>query len=368
MYLAFSSPQQVIDDLNAAAPGDPRVVWMLCIADCHGEALPGLLDACRDRGMRVYGGLFPGLIHGAEVKNEGIVAIAFPAASQLAIADLEPGRVAWREPLPDLPADGQASFHLLIDCLAPNITGLMDDLYNRYGSRLVCYGAGAGYHDLRALPSVFTEQGCLPHAAVMLIAPLQASVRVRHGWRRIAGPFVASRTHDNVVQELNWEPAATFYRQLAVQQSADFATCPVYPDISAIYPLCIAKEGGEDVIRDAINQTDSGDIVFLSDVAENSVMYLAHGDQETLIAAACQAVDECSTSDAIRHCFVSDCYSRALKLGDDFHLELEAVHDALRRFSDATPEGVLALGEVANNGGQYLELFNKTFVVALTHH
>lgn len=367
MYLAFSSPQQVVEDLHAATADNPQPVWMLCVADSHGEALPELLAACRDRGMRVYGGLFPGLIHGDKPRFEGIVAIPFPAASQLAIADLEPGGVAWREPLPSLPADGHASFHLLIDCLAPNITGLMDDLYNRYGSRLICYGAGAGYHDLRRLPSVFTEQGCLQHAAVMLVTPLQARVRVRHGWRRIAGPFVASRTSGNVVQELNWEPAASFYRELAVQQSADFAACPVYPDISAIYPLCIAKEGGEDVIRDAISQTDSGDIVFLSDVAENSVMYLAHGDQETLIAAACQAVDECSTTDAIRHCFVSDCYSRALKLGDNFHLELEAVNAALRRFCDAPPEGVLALGEVANNGGQYLELFNKTFVVALSH-
>ena len=367
MYLAFSSPQQVVEDLNAATADDPQPVWMLCVADRHGEALPELLDACRDQGIRVYGGLFPGLIHGAGVKYEGIVAIAFPAVSQLAIADLSEGRVAWREPLPDIPANGHASFHLLIDCLAPNITGLMDDIYNRYGSRLVCYGAGAGYHDLRALPSVFTEQGYLQDAAVMLVTPLQARVRVRHGWRRIAGPFVASRTHDNVVQELNWEPAASFYRDLAAQQSADFAASPVYPDISAIYPLCIAKEGGEDVIRDAVSETDSGDIVFLSGVAENSVMYLAHGDQDTLIAAACQAVDECSTPDAIRHCFISDCYSRALNFGGNFHLELEAVQDALSRFCDATPEGVLALGEVANNGGQYLELFNKTFVVALTH-
>jgi hypothetical protein len=243
----------------------------------------------------------------------------------------------------------------------------MEDLFDRYGSLINHFGAGTGYHDLRPVPTLFTENGMLREAALIVLIPRRTTMSVRHGWTRVAGPFVASRTHGNVIQELNWEPAGTFYRQVVINQSSDYADRPIFPDTSAMFPLCIAKEGAEDVIRDPIGLTDADEILVLSDVAENSVMYLAHGDQQSLIAAARQVVQDCGTPNDLEHCFVSDCYSRALMLGDAFAQELQTVHSELRRFSSVTPEGVLALGEVARARGQFLELYNKTIVVALTH-
>ena len=207
----------------------------------------------------------------------------------------------------------------------------------------------------------------LREAALMVLIPRRTTMSVRHGWKRVAGPFVASRTSGNVIQELNWEPAGAFYRQVVIDQSSDYAERPIFPDTSAMFPLCIAKEGAEDVIRDPMGVSEADEILVLSDVAENSVMYLAHGDQESLIAAARQAVQDCGSPNDVEHCFVSDCYSRALMLGDAFEKELQTVQSTLRRFSSVTPEGVLALGEVASTGGQFLELYNKTIVVALTH-
>ena len=67
----------------------------------------------------------------------------------------------------------------------------------------------------------------------------------------------------------------------------------------------------------------------------------------------------------MERCFVSDCYSRVLKLGEDFNRELDTARRALR--ADVALEGVQALGEIAANGKQKLEFFNKTFVVGLLH-
>lgn len=367
MYLPFDSCDQVASALLAASAPHAAPLWALCVADAHGDQVPALIDHCRAQGLRICGAIFPGLIVGEKVEKRGLIAIPLPGDSSVHLADLQRDGVQWRDEPAVLPEGPAASSLLFIDCLAPNITALLEDLYNRYGRRLTHYGAGTGYHDLRPAPSVFTEQGCFSNVALAVISTQRMTVRVRHGWTRVAGPFVASRTEGNVIKELNWEPAATLYRSEVVALDPAFAERPMFPDLMSVFPLCIAKEGGEDVMRDPIGQGDGDDIVVLTDVTENSVMYLARGDRETLIAAAVQGVDDCGAPGDVERCFISDCYSRVLMMGDAFEDELRAVSRQLRGFTDVTPEGVLALGEVANHGDQYLELFNKTFVVALTH-
>ena len=97
-------------------------------------------------------------------------------------------------------------------------------------------------------------------------------------------------------------------------------------------------------------------------------MYLASGDRDSLFEAAREAVADCGAPSGIASCFISDCYSRALMLGQAFERELEIVTHALAEHTDVVPEGVMAMGEVAANGTQKLELFNKTIVVGLMCH
>lgn len=92
---------------------------------------------------------------------------------------------------------------LLVDCLAPNISGLLEDIYDRYGNRVRHVGGGAGYHDLRSAPVIFADDTLHPHAALMIVMQHSLTVGVRHGWNRVAGPFAVSRTRGrNVIQEI----------------------------------------------------------------------------------------------------------------------------------------------------------------------
>ena len=365
MYLTYDGAQQVAAHL-AAFPGAEKR-WLLCLADRHGDDLPALLEACGRQGLEVCGGIFPGLIQGGKGLESGIVALPLPAGSQVALACLGKDGLDWVSPPPEPGEIRFASSILLVDCLAPNIEGLMDEVYDLYGSRMHHVGAGAGYRDLRAAPVIFTPAGLHGHAALMIAMPRRLTLGVRHGWKRVAGPFVVSRSHGNVIQELNWEPAGSFFRRQIGLQTPDLRDKPVFPDLGSIHPLCIAKEGSEDVMRDPMYITDADEVVVLSDVAENSVMYLAHGDRDSLIEAARQAVEDCRAAVDVERCFISDCYSRVIMLGDDFSRELDTARQALGSIADVELEGVQAFGEIAANGTQKLEFFNKTFVVGLLH-
>lgn len=326
-----------------------------------------LLAACDRLGLEVCGGIFPGLIEGGEGRDSGIIALPLPTGSRVTLARLGKDSLDWVTP-PPAPAESSfASSILLVDCLAPNIEGLMNKVYDLYGCSMHHVGAGAGYHDLRALPSIFTREGLQPHAALMIALPQPLTLGVRHGWKRVAGPFVASLSEGNVIQELNWEPAGTFYRNQVGKQTPSLRDNPVFPDLSSIYPLCIAKEGSEDIMRDPMYITEADEVVVLSEVTVNSVMYLAHGDRNSLIEAARQAVEDCGAVADVECCFISDCYSRVLMLGDDFNRELDTVSNAVAAITDVKLEGVQALGEIAANGTQKLEFLNKTFVVGLLH-
>lgn len=365
MYVSFESGEQVAAALVKADPG--AKAWLLLVADCHAAALDELFAACRSRAIAVCGGLFPGLIQGTRALDQGIVALPLPPGSVSAVAILGREGPRWTSDLPDAQSTHPSSI-MLVDASAPHVDGLLDDIYDRYGNRMRHIGAGAGYRDLRAEPSIFSSEGLQANAALLVALPRRLSLGVRHGWRRIAGPYVASRTDGNRIIELNWEPAGRFYRQQVAMQEPALADKPIFPDLNSKYPLGVAKEGSEDIIRDPIRTTRDDELEVLSDVPENALMYLASGDRDSLFEAAREAVADCGAPSGIASCFISDCYSRALMLGQAFERELEIVTHALAEHTDVVPEGVMAMGEVAANGTQKLELFNKTIVVGLTCH
>ncbi len=65
-------------------------------------------------------------------------------------------------------------------------------------------------------------------------------------------------------------------------------------------------------------------------------------------------------------CFIVDCISRVLFLGNDFTKELSQVAKIVRgKHEDVEIFGVLSLGEISSYDKGYLEFFNKTIVVSL---
>ena len=365
MYIPFTSPHKLVEELDAKQA--ENTLWLLCVSDQHADELPAFFEAARSRELRICGGVFPGLIDGSQRRDEGVIAIPLQGDAQLATGSMGQSGVGWYSSPPVLKRGRIHSALLFVDSQSPGITSFMEDIYDQYGATIHYGGAGAGYRDLREASSIFTASGFIPHGCLLILLSQQTTVNVRHGWKRVAGPFVATSTDGKIVKELNWEAAGTLYRGVVESIAPELKGKPVFPDLASRFPLGIGKQAAEDVVRDPFEINEADEIVFLSDVPENSAIYISEGNKDTLIGAARQAVTECSTQRDISICFISECYSRALMLGDELAVELHEIDKILSQYTTTPAQGVLAMGEICGNGRTSLEFYNKTFVITLFH-
>lgn len=360
-----------LESLVAAAPDvDPaHSPLLVLLAPPHLHLVPALCDAFRRQGRRVMGGIFPGLIAHTTLRRQGALVEALPPGFTIARADLGGDTLRWLDPPPDVPPGERAGAMILLDATAPRISAFMADVFDRWANRVTCCGGGAGQADLSPSPAVFTEAGWLPGGGLVALGPFRATVEVHHGWRRLGPAFVATRTRGAVIEEINWEPAAGFYRGLVERLEPAMGSAPFYPDINGRFPLAMARAGQEDVIRDPVCETPTGGVQFLSDVPENSVLHLMTATPEAMLAAAFEGAERLAARTASGCVLMLDCGSRANSLGERYDEELTAVRRGLGAQLNAADglQGALVLGEIASDGEGRIELYNKTLVLAAFH-
>jgi len=286
------------------------------------------------------------------------------------LANLADGRVEWDSPLPVL-EPGRASrptILVVVDFWSRQTTRLLDELFDQYGNTVNYIGAGCGLGQRRHTPCILHSTGNHEKAAVVAFMDHDSTMSLRHGWGRISDALVATRTDANVIQEFNWEPAVEVYKSV-VGDSVATSLNDTYRPEAKRYPFGIFREDEEDVVRDPMAITESGGLLCLSDVAENSVMHVLHGKTEDLVEAAGEVSRACFEQPPVggaesEQSLIFDCFSRALLLEEEISTELGAISAAMKAAGSATPPcGVLALGEIASTGERLPQYHNKTVVV-----
>lgn len=367
MYLAVDSPKQFAEQLSALPRGADDYLLIL-LADGHLEQVESIFLALKERDLPFFGAVVPAVFRGTQWFSTGAVVRTIPCLGPPAVVLLEKSGHRWLGTLPApsrMPAT-KPLLYLFVDSLAPGISCFLSHLFNRYGNRVSYFGGGAGNRRLESAAAVFTSDGIYSNALVAVVTGLQGEVSVHHGWDRVAGPFVVTSTRNNVIEEIDWEPALEFYRQLLPPDLRETAAEEFYDKVASAYPFGIQKTGREDIVRDPIYITDSGGLVCLSEVPLYSVLYLLHGNPSSLVEAAGMAMEQVISRSGAPHvdCLACDCFSRMLFLGKDYRRELEAVIRNLEPVAPGlTVEGGIVLGEIASDGEQSLEFYNKTFVV-----
>ncbi|MEQ8456297.1 MAG: FIST N-terminal domain-containing protein [Sandaracinaceae bacterium] len=348
--------------LRADASGPITPLVLLAEGGCDVEAV---VAGLRERSEApFFGGVFPALVRGGSQVDRGALVLAFEGLDTLhLVTDIGEEAIVFS---PALPESARGTAIVLVDGLAHGIGRLLQELYDHLGDTVTYWGGGAGYGSLARRPSVFCDRGLFPDSAVVAFAPQRASVGVRHGWTEVVGALVATRTRGSTIMELNWEPAFDVYRAALVGRGAPPFGPDEFASFAPRFPFGLRKEGAEHVVRDPITVDASGALVCVGDVPQNAALSILEGDPDQLIAAAKRAaLDACGARRRARTNLVADCISRSLFLEARFAEELGAMLKAAESATDHVEQlGMLTLGEIASRGEGYLELFNKTAVVA----
>lgn len=372
MFLTEANRENIVGAVSRLDAKDNEVV-MILLGEKNIPDINGMISDLNEMGIHFFGGIFPGLIHGKSEHSKGAVIRKMPGIEKPAVINIENSD---RIGIPDftelLNSESGRKYTaiILLDGMAPNIGLFLSEMLNRLGNSVNYFGAGAGFRNMKKDLCLFSSEGFFNNAAIVVLVKLESCLGVQHGWKKIKGPLVATRTDRNVINEFNWENAFDVYREAVEKDSGRKFSEHNFYDIAREYPLGLFREGSEDTGRATVALTPDGDIVCGGEVHDNAVVYILGEKKASLIRAAQTAAEDCRIPEnrRIRHCIVADCISRALLLEDEYSEELKAIsRGILSTGSKEIPEGVLTLGEISSLGERYLEYLNLTTVVMVMY-
>jgi len=316
-----------------------------------------------------FGAIFPAVIHNGEHYDNGVV---ISKLKNVVSTHLVQGLDQNKMTIPEFKIAPNKNYCALtfVDGLAPNISLFLSEMYDKYGKSISYLGGGAGSLSFVQKPCLFFKDGFYDNAALIVIVETQVSLGVTHGWKKLKGPLVATKTNKNVIEEINWEPAFLVYQKYILEDSGKEITKDNFFSIAKGYPFGMHKDYAECIVRDPIATDVNNRLVCVGEVPENTVLDLLKGEQSALINAAENAamISRSSASSEVNNVILIDCISRTLFLEDHFSKELTVIGQELKKSTkNQNLAGALTLGEISSYGNGNLEFFNKTTVVGLFH-
>lgn len=375
MYLPTSSIDTILDAVKEMQVREDEVLTLF-----FGENTvidyELLISQLKELKIEFLGAFFPGIINVNQSTDKGLVLEKYPIIGKPCIIENIEDAYSIME---DWRSDNfiengilKPTIFTFVDGLSAFIAPFLDDLYNVLGSKVNYIGGGAGSLSLTQKPCLITNKGLLQDAAILCNINLEVKLGVRHGWEKIYGPIVATRTEKNIIYELNWQNAFEVYNSIIKEDCGQAIEVEHFFDVAKAYPFGIIRDINEDIVRDPIAVGSQGELICVGEVPNNSVLSILKGKNTNLIQSASRAAKDVKEAvreeQIIKQIFLVDCISRVLFLKDDFNKELQAVSDVFQEENQETEQvGVLSLGEISSDGNGLLLFYNKTMVVgALT--
>lgn len=255
------------------------------------------------------------------------------------------------------------SITCILDGLSPNISTFLDSLFHVLPTSVEIVGGGAGKLTLKQEPVIFSNEGIYQDAALIITRISKLGVGVENGWEFLEGPFIVTSAQKNVLKSLNFMNSFDTYKQIVEKDSGLKFTDDNFFDIAKAYPFGIVKFDKEIVVRDPIAVDEKGNLILVGDIEQNSTVNILKGNRNSLISSSGNAIKTAINSldnSDFNNAILFDCISRCIYLEDDFKKELGEIKKFI---PNKNLFGALTLGEIANNGNEYINFYNKTCVV-----
>lgn len=306
-----------------------------------------------------FGGIFPEIIFENQRKAEGILIVPFAYMVNNHVVNMETEEKisSQIEQIANIISEDTDTFWVYLDCFASNKTYFTETLYQNFGFNYTYIGGGSGSLSFVPMPCVFNNFGIFQNAAVLAFANTNISLGVAHGWQPISDKMKVTETNGNHIISIDWMPAVAVYSEIVEKHSNTTFEKEGFFDLAKSYPLGMIKVDDEIVVRDPIMIKDN-ELVIVDQVNEGEFIQVLNGNMDSLLEGAKTAKTLAMQSNDNKNIFCIDCISRVLYMNDDFQKEIDIIK------GENTLNGILSIGEIANNGESFLDIFNKTTVVA----
>ncbi|MFA5157437.1 MAG: FIST N-terminal domain-containing protein [Candidatus Omnitrophota bacterium] len=229
---------------------------------------------------------------------------------------------------------------------------LIHGLQERLGTSFPLIAAFAADNLRFAKSSVYFNRQVSSDAATGILwgGRLDFSWGIRHGWKPLGKPHLITRSAENVVYDIDTEPAAKVY--------ADYLGVGVdglkkeLKRISVFYPMGIYLPGIEEyLLRSVKSIGEDGSLVFHGNIPQDSTIRLMIGTKDSCLDAAGQALSEAKAGlqltpeNKVGIAFIFESVSRYLLFGRDAEKELKIAKETLGK--DTPIIGIYTYGEQA---------------------
>lgn len=310
----------------------------------------------------VIGGLFPELIVKGEKKDTGILIIPLLFDIKTISIDVSKGAESFDLQLSKTIEPNEQKFRNLLifaNSLSERKNEFIHRLFNYLGTSVKYLGGGAGSLSFKPMPCIIDNSGIHQEKAIIAFLDTKLSIGVAHGWQAVSKPLKITEAKKNIVKSIEWEPAFEVYSKFIKENFGKTITPDNFFDIAKSFPLGMIKLDSEMVIRDPFMTQDQA-LYIVDEIPEGEYVSIMNGDIDSLLKGAKTAKnisDEYyqDNDDAFEFCI--DCISRVLYMQNDFDKELKEIK------SENELNGIMSIGEIANTGEAFLEIYNKTIVV-----
>lgn len=309
----------------------------------------------------IVGAIVPFIVYNNEFFNKGIISCDLHENNNLLLI----------EDLKNFSIDksffkNTQSLIVLVDGLSSDITDFLDNLFENIPENTQVIGGGAGKMTFEQEPVIFSKTQILKDAAIVVSLKSKLYLGIDIGWEYLEGPFLITNSHKNILKTLNFKNAFEVYKEV-VEKDSGMKFEDNFFDIAKSYPLGIIKYDKEIVVRDPILVDKDNNMVLVGDIPQHSTINILKGKRADLIKSSRNAIKKAKLqlkeNENENSVILFDCISRGIFLGDNFVEELEEIKKEMKSTNNLF--GALTLGEIANNGNEYITFYNKTCVIGV---
>lgn len=314
----------------------------------------------------IWGGIFPAIIYNNKKYENGFILAGCENSTTVnTVENISSIETDLDDEIMKISSEylNNKTMFVFLDGFTERISAFIESIFTIFGLEYNYIGGGAGSLSLKQKPCIITNQGLKQDCVIIAGVDMESGIGVKHGWETISGPYKVTSAEKTVIKELDFKPAFKVYKEAVEKHSGASISKDNFFEIAKAYPFGINKIDTEKIVRDPILVGENNSLICVGEVETGSFVDILTGDKNSLIQAAGEALKmalENKQGSLEKFIFFVDCISRVLFLEDDFTQELEEIHSKNKKLPLM---GVLSIGEIANNGKNYLEFYNKTSVI-----